>query len=156
MLDIRLIRSDPDTVRVALARRGADAAATVDGVLALDEQWRAITAQLEQLRAEQNRASKGRKGAPAPEEREQLAALAGRGRELSEQETAVRAERDRALQTLPNLPAADAPVEDTVLYERGEAGKTGRDHLELAGERIDMERGARLSGCGSRTSAATW
>ena len=33
-----------------------------------------------------------------------------------------------------------------MLREVGEAGKTGKDHLELAGERIDMERGARLSG----------
>jgi seryl-tRNA synthetase len=33
-----------------------------------------------------------------------------------------------------------------VLREVGEAGATGRDHLELAGPRIDMERGARVSG----------
>ena len=32
------------------------------------------------------------------------------------------------------------------MREVGEAGATGADHLELAGERIDMERGARLSG----------
>jgi seryl-tRNA synthetase len=50
------------------------------------------------------------------------------------------------LASLPNLPAAEAPDEDTVLREVGEAGATGRDHLELAGQRIDMERGARLSG----------
>jgi seryl-tRNA synthetase len=47
---------------------------------------------------------------------------------------------------LPNLPAPDSPPEDTVLREVGEAGGTGRDHLELAGPRIDMERAARLSG----------
>ena len=33
-----------------------------------------------------------------------------------------------------------------MLREVGEAGRTGKDHLELAGERIDTERGARLSG----------
>jgi seryl-tRNA synthetase len=58
----------------------------------------------------------------------------------------VRAQRDAQLSALPNLTAPDAPDEDTVLREMGEAGKTGRDHLELAGPRIDMERGARLSG----------
>jgi seryl-tRNA synthetase len=47
---------------------------------------------------------------------------------------------------LPNLPAPDAPDHDTVLKEVGEVLPTGRDHLELAGPRIDMERGARLSG----------
>jgi seryl-tRNA synthetase len=146
VLDIQLIRRDPDAVRAALRRRGEGAAAAVDRVLELDQRWRAIRAELEELRAEQNRASKGRKGPPTPEEREQLAALAARGRALSDEETAVQAERERELASLPNLPADDAPDEDTVLYEVGEAGATGKDHLELAGDRIDMERGARLSG----------
>ncbi|HUO73817.1 MAG TPA: serine--tRNA ligase [Solirubrobacteraceae bacterium] len=143
---MRLIRRDPGAVRAALARRGPEAATAVDRLLELDERWRALTTALEELRAEQNRASRGRKGAPTPEEREQLAALAARGRELSDEEDAVRRERDSVLASLPNLPAPDAPDEDTVLREVGEAGATGRDHLELAGSRIDMERGARLSG----------
>ena len=146
MLDIRLIRSDPDAVRAALARRGGEPAAAVDRVLALDERWRAATAELEQLRAEQNQASRGRKGAPTPEEREQLAALAARGRALSDQESALKAELDAELGALPSLPAPDAPDQDEVLREVGEAGATGRDHLELAGPRIDIERAARLSG----------
>ncbi|HYB31114.1 MAG TPA: serine--tRNA ligase [Solirubrobacteraceae bacterium] len=143
---MQLIRRDPDAVRAALARRGADAAAAVDRVLELDQRWREIRTALEELQAEQNRASRGRKGPPTPEEREQLAALAARGRELSDSETAVRVERDSALATLPNLPAPDAPDEDTEIRTVGEAGATGRDHLELAGPRIDMERAARLSG----------
>jgi seryl-tRNA synthetase len=143
-----LIRREPDAVRTALARRGADAGAAVDRVLELDQRWREIRTALEELQAEQNRASRGRRGPPTPEEREQLASLAARGRELSDSETAVRVERDAALASLPNLPAADAPDEDTVLKTVGEAGRLeqGRDHLELAGSRIDMERGARLSG----------
>jgi seryl-tRNA synthetase len=141
-----LIRREPDVVRAALARRGEDAAAAVDRVLKLDQRWREIRTALEELQAEQNRASRGRKGPPTPEEREQLAALAARGRELSDSETAVRVERDAALASLPNLPAPDAPDEDTEIRTVGEAGARGRDHLELAGPRIDMERGARLSG----------
>ncbi len=146
MLDIRLIRSEPDRVRAALARRDPALAESVNRLLELDEQWRACTAQLEALRAEQNQASRGRRGAPTPEEREQLAELAARGRALSETESARKAELDAALVALPSLPSDDAPTEDTVLREVGEAGATGRDHLELAGEQIDMERGARLSG----------
>ncbi len=133
-------------MRAALVRRGIDSVAVLDRVLELDERWRALTAELEQLRAEQNRASRGRQGAPSEEERRQLAELAARGRSLSDEESRVRAERDAALASLPNLPAASAPSEDTVLREVGEAGKTGRDHLELAGERIDIERATRLSG----------
>ena len=146
MLDIRLIRSDPDAVRAALARRGADAAGGVDRVLELDERWRSVTTELEQVRSEQNAAGKSLCGAPTPEQREQLAALSARGRALSDDETQLRAERDEALRSLPNLPQPDAPDSDTVLKEVGPATKTGRDHLELAGPRIDMERGARLSG----------
>jgi seryl-tRNA synthetase len=115
-------------------------------VLELDQRWREIRTLLEELKAEQNKASRGRKGPPTPEEREQLASMAARGRELSDEEAAVRSQRDAQLAGLPNLPADDAPAEDTVLREVGESGRTGRDHLELAGRRIDMERAARLSG----------
>jgi seryl-tRNA synthetase len=118
----------------------------VDVLLELDERWRSLVTQLEALRAEQNRASRGRKGPPTSEEREQLAELAERGRALSDEEARVRSERDAILSALPSLPADDAPDEDTVLRSVGEAGATGKDHLELAGPRIEMERAARMSG----------
>jgi seryl-tRNA synthetase len=146
VLDIRLIRRDPDVVRAALARRGPEAAAAIDDVLALDQRWRAATAAVEELRAEQNKASKGRKGAPTDEERSQLQALAARGRELSDAENELKQQLDARLMALPSLPAEDAPDEDTVLRTVGDATKTGRDHLELAGTRIDIERAARMSG----------
>jgi seryl-tRNA synthetase len=146
VLDIRLIRRDPDGVRARLARRGPDPAAALQRVLELDERWRALTAELEQLRAEQNVASRGRREAPTEEERAQLAERAARRRELSDEEAAVKARRDAELATLPNLPAPDAPDNEQVVREVGKAGGTGRDHLELAGERIDMIRAARLSG----------
>ncbi len=133
-------------MRTALARRGAGAAEAVDRLLALDEGWRALTSELESLRAEQNQASRALKGAPTDAQRAQLAELAARGRSLSDEESRVRAERDEALASLPNLPSEHAPPQDEVVREVGEAGATGRDHLELAGEMIDMERGARLSG----------
>jgi seryl-tRNA synthetase len=146
MLDIRLIRSDPDAVRAALARRGPGIAEQVDRVLALDGQWRGLTTELESIRAEQNAAGKAMRGAPTPDQRAGLAELGGRGRATTAAPTSVRAERDTALLALPNLPSSDAPPADTVVRVVGEATKTGRDHLELAGPRIDMERGARLSG----------
>ncbi len=133
-------------MRTALARRGGDAAAGVDRVLELDERWRAITTELETLRAEQNRASRALKGAPSEEQRAQLAELAARGRALSDDESLLRAQRDTELAALPNLPADDAPPQDEVQRVVGEGAQSGRDHLELAGEMIDMERGARLSG----------
>jgi seryl-tRNA synthetase len=50
------------------------------------------------------------------------------------------------LLSLPNLPDPSAADEDEVLREVGEAGKTGRSHVELLGEDLDMERAARVSG----------
>jgi seryl-tRNA synthetase len=150
VLDVREIRRDPEAVRVALARRGT-APGAVDRVLELDERWRAETHAAEQLRAAQRESSQAIAAAKKRGEAgdEALAQM----RELSEEvkarvgaARAVEEERDAALAALPNLPDAAAPPQDTVLREVGEAGKEGRDHLELAGERIDMERGARLSG----------
>ena len=129
-----------------MSRRGSGEAAAIDRLLELDGQWRAVTTELEQLRSEQNAASKALKGAPSPEQREQLAELAARGRTMSDEETRLRIERDTVLASLPNLPSDQAPDQDTVLKEVGEGKPNGRDHLELAGPRIDMERGARLSG----------
>jgi seryl-tRNA synthetase len=146
VLDLRLIRRDPEAVRAALRRRGDVADDAIDRLLAADERWRELTTQLETLQAEQNEATRALRGAPTDEQRAQLRTLSERGRALSDAQAAVAGEREELLSALPNLPAADAAPEDTVLREWGESGRTGRDHLELAGERIDMERGARLSG----------
>jgi len=146
VLDLKLIRRDPDAVRAALARRGDVDGAAIGALLAADERWRELTTQLETLQAEQNEATRALRGAPTDEQRAQMRTLSERGRALSDAQAAVATERDALLATLPNLPAEDAAPEDTVLREWGEAGTSGKDHLELAGERIDMERGARLSG----------
>ncbi|HTE61236.1 MAG TPA: serine--tRNA ligase [Solirubrobacteraceae bacterium] len=58
----------------------------------------------------------------------------------------MQAELDEVLRLLPNPPDTTAADEDEVLYERGEAGRSGKDHLELAGAWIDMEAGARVAG----------
>ncbi len=152
MLDLRLIRREPDAVRAALARRGDDAAGRLDGVLALDARWREAAQAAEGLRAEQKAASDEvatgkREGRDVGAQLERLKALSGEVKALGEQARAAEAELQEVLRSLPNLPdPTAAEPQDEVLRVVGEATKTGRDHLELAGERIDMERGARLSG----------
>jgi seryl-tRNA synthetase len=150
MLDLRQIRRDPDSVRAALARRGDDG--RLDEVLDLDEDWRAATASAERLRAEQKTASDAI--AEAKRSGEDAGPLLARMRDMSAQVKSL-TERARTaeerlqgvLATLPNLPDPSAAPEDTVIREVGEIRlREGRDHLELAGERIDMERAARLSG----------
>jgi seryl-tRNA synthetase len=136
-------------VRAALARRGADAG--IDRVLELDARRRELLPQVEDIRAEQNKASKEigaakQRGEDAAEAIAAMEDVAARGRELSDEVSKVEAKLNAALAELPNVPDEDAPLEDTVLREVGEAGRTGRDHLELAGPLIDMETAARVSG----------
>ncbi|HWI08309.1 MAG TPA: serine--tRNA ligase, partial [Solirubrobacteraceae bacterium] len=57
MLDLRLIRREPDALRAALARRGAQPAERLDRVLELDARWREARQAAEALRAEQKAAS---------------------------------------------------------------------------------------------------
>jgi seryl-tRNA synthetase len=152
VLDLRLIRREPEAVRAALARRGPALAERVDRVLELDERWRAAAQAAESLRAEQKAASEEvatgkREGRDVSDRLARLKQLSGEVKALGEQSKNLEQELQELLATLPNLPdPTAAEPEDEVLRVVGEASKTGRDHLELAGERIDMERGARLSG----------
>jgi seryl-tRNA synthetase len=152
MLDLRQIRREPDAVRAALARRGGDVAERVDRVLELDRAWRDATQAAEALRAEQKAASEEvaagkREGRDVSATLERLKALSAEVKARGEDARRAEAELQEVLRTLPNLPdPTAAEPSDEVLKTVGEATKTGRDHLELAGERIDMERGARLSG----------
>jgi seryl-tRNA synthetase len=146
-----LIRERPQEVREALARRGGGVEAGVDRVLELDGRRRELLPELEALRARRNAASEAI--AAAKRAGEETGPAIAEMREVGGREKALAAElagvdeRLRAeLAGLPNLPADDAAAADTVIREVGEAGRTGRDHLELAGGMIDMEAGARLSG----------
>ncbi|MFL5844588.1 MAG: serine--tRNA ligase [Solirubrobacteraceae bacterium] len=151
MLDLKEIRRDPDGTRAALARRGGDTAAAIDHVLALDERWRGETHAAEELRARQKEASQEigaakQRGEDAAEAMAAVKEISDEVKARSAAAQAAQEELDAALAQLPNLPDPDAPAEDTVLKEVGDATKEGADHLALAGDRIDMERGARLSG----------
>jgi seryl-tRNA synthetase len=151
VLDLRAIRHDPEAVKNALARRSPELPPRVDELLAADEEWRAATAAAESLRAEQKQASEAigaakARGEDAGEVLARVKELSGTVKERTEQARAAEERLQAILVTLPNLPDPTAADADTTIREVGEAGKEGRDHLELAGERIDMERGARLSG----------
>jgi seryl-tRNA synthetase len=151
VLDLRLIRREPDAVRAALARRGGDVAERIDRVLELDRAWRDATRAAEALRAEQKAASEEvgagkREGRDVAGTLERLKTLSADFKARGEEARNAEADLQELLRTLPNLTDPTAAERDEVLRAVGDATKTGRDHLELAGERIDMERGARLSG----------
>jgi seryl-tRNA synthetase len=173
LLDLKLIREEPERVRAELARRGQDAVAGLDGVLELDAQRRELIPRLEELRASRNAAADAiaqakRDGEEASEAIAQQRELGVREKELSRELAEIEERLTAALAPLPNLPdptAAPGPRDELVKIvgeprlgaeqatERGDDERANgerpagvRDHLELAGAMIDMDHAAQLSG----------
>ena len=160
MIDVKVLRADPDRVKASQRARG-ESETIVDEALAADATRRSSIAAYEELRAEQKELGKKIPKA-SPEERTELLA---RTKELADQvKKAEAAEKDAAAafdllhKAVPNLIIDGVPVggEDdyVVLEERGTIrdfaaeGFTPRDHLELGQllGAIDVERGAKVSG----------
>jgi seryl-tRNA synthetase len=150
MLDLRQIRADPEPARVSLTRRGMDPA-VLDDALELDERRRTLLPELEELRARKNQASKRigelqRGGEDASDAIAEVRGVSEREKELEEELRTLEDRRAGVLAALPNLLDPTAPDEDEVIREVGESGKTGRSHVELLGDDLDLERAARVSG----------
>lgn len=162
MIDLRLIRESPDSIRAALARRGGDVGGTLDEVLRLDEERRSLLQRAEKLKAERNRASeevarRKRERADAAELIAQLKGVSDTVKELDQQVRAVEAALEEQMLLLPNLPLAELPNGDesasTVVRSWGQAPAFGfapKPHWELgeALELFDLPRGAKVSGSG--------
>jgi seryl-tRNA synthetase len=159
MLDLKLIRSDPERVKSALARRGA--ADAVDEVIALDARRRALLPEVENAQSERKTLSKqiGEAKQAGGDAADLMATVQGLKEKIESGKAEleeVDAKLGELVLTLPNLPDPDAPEgmteEDAVvLREVGsppEFDFEPRDHLEIGTKLglIDMEAGARLSG----------
>lgn len=161
MIDMRLLRENPEIVRASQKARGEDPT-LVDEVLAADERRRSALQAYESLRAQQKEVSRSI-GKASPEEREQALAAA---RELADQVQSAKETADAAdIQVrelnlrLSNIVEDAAPVgspEDFMVLRHvgpkprdfAAEGFTPKDHLEL-GEglaAIDVKRGAKVSG----------
>ncbi len=161
MLDIRLIRDQPDFIKARLATRGGDAHLRVDEILACDRQRRAAETQLQQLQADRKRLSKeiGGRKSRGEDTAETEAQVRGIGDEIAQLDaqaaTLDQQQRDLLLQ-IPNLPHAACPVgEDAsanpVVRVWGEAPAftfTPKSHIELSENLglLDFERAAKISG----------
>jgi seryl-tRNA synthetase len=158
VLDIKRIREDPDPFRKALARRGlADA---VDRLLEADERRRSLVAEVEELRAAQNRASKAIGAANGDEKQSLIDEVAKVSVELKERQPQLEeaeAELNRLLAETPNVPHESAPDgstdEDAVEVRRNHGEPptfefVPKDHVALGTALgvLDVERGARTSG----------
>jgi seryl-tRNA synthetase len=156
MIDLKLLRDDPERVRASQRARGEDPA-LVDALLAADQARRAAVTRADGLRGEQKTASQAVRTAGADER----PVLLERAKALATQVTSAEVEQgetERVLRTahlaVPNVVLGAPPggEADFLLVEQvGEVPTYAfsvRDHLEV-GERlkaIDTERGAKVSG----------
>ena len=157
VIDLRLVRENPDLVRASQRARGADES-LVDSLLAADAERRAAVKAADDLRGEQKAASLAVRGA-SKEERpavlERAKALAAAVKEAEEAERTADAALHALHLRIPNVVHPDVPPggEDDAVTLRtvGEVPTYDfpvRDHIEI-GEAlgaIDMERGAKVSG----------
>jgi seryl-tRNA synthetase len=164
VIDIRLLRSDPEAVKAALVRRGEDTSG-LDRIIELDARQRALAEERDQVRNEVNTISKEVGGLHRDGKADEAAELQARSRDLGEHEDALAGEVDvlageirDALLRVPNLPSADAPdgltEADNVLvrHEHWDPDAYGEHqrvpHWEIAEQLglLDVERGTKLSG----------
>jgi len=156
MLDIKLIRDNPDLIREALQKRGDSA--PLDEIIKLDEQHRQLLRQVETLRAQRNEVSKqlGRMAEKPPQLIADMRQIGGRITSLETEIGQIETGLEDHLLRLPNIPAADVPVgkderDNVVIHSWGEQRDfsfTPLPHWQL-GERldiIDFQRGVKLSG----------
>jgi seryl-tRNA synthetase len=156
VLDLKRIRDEPDAVKAALARRSRELAGIVDELLEVDRAWRAATTAQQEMRAQQRSASEEiaqakRAGEDASERLAAVRDLGARVKALGEAAEQAQVQRDQLLLRLPNLPdptAAPGPEDEQIriVGEPQQRSYQPRDHLQLAGELIDVESAAKLSG----------
>ncbi|CCH71246.1 Seryl-tRNA synthetase [Phycicoccus elongatus Lp2] len=159
MIDIRLLRDQPDLVRASQRSRGEDEG-LVDAILAADEARRASLTDFEAARAEQKAIGKDVARAQGDEKQAILARvkdLSARVKELDAAAGSAQVDLDTLMTKLGNVAdGAPAGGEDdfVVLEEVGTPrdfaaeGFEPKDHLDLATalDAIDMDRGAKVAG----------
>jgi seryl-tRNA synthetase len=165
MLDIKLIREQPQYVRQRLETRGTGEELKVDEVLALDERRRSWLTEVETLKAERNKISKQIGALIGQKKLEQAETMKAQTRDMGEKIAAldkavgeIEQAREQVMLRFPNLPHPSVPVgktaEDNPMV-RTWGSRPGFDfkpkpHVELCESLrlVDFSRGAKLSGSG--------
>ena len=165
MLTIKQIKEDKEAVVSKLAKKGFDAAAIIDEVLALDDKRKTAQQTLDNTLAEQNALAKEIGGLmksgnkeEAEVKRARVAELKAIGKELDEEKTAAESALRNLLLTIPNLPADIVPegkhAEDNLVVKMGgempKLSEGAVPHWDLAKtyDLIDFELGVKISGAG--------
>jgi len=165
MLTLQALRHDRPAIEAALAKRGLDAAPLLDQILELDLQRRTTQKEVDDLKAEQNAASraigdlfKAGKKEEAEARRADVGSLKERVHALDEKQKALIQQQEEALLELPNrphdsVPAGQSEEDNEIVAEEGDKpdlGGNAKPHWELADQYklIDFEAGVKISGAG--------
>ncbi len=167
MIDLDLLRTDPDRVRRAILAKRTGDGSEVDALLAADARRRDVVTRLQDVQERMNAASaaigdlfKAGKKDEAAERRAEAALLKDEVKTLEAEERDAGAEARRLLLEIPNLPHesvpafnADGPDGNTVVFEHGDKPVFGFEalpHWEIAARHglVDFERGTKVTGAG--------
>ena len=165
MLTLQVLRNDRDALAQALTKRGIDAAPMLDRILSLDEERRHTQKEVDDLKAQQNAASreigelfKSGKKDEAEQRRAEMGALKEKIQVLDDQQKKLIEQQEAALLELPNRPHESVPsgqsdADNEVVSEEGtkpELGDSAVPHWELADryKLIDFEAGVKITGAG--------
>jgi seryl-tRNA synthetase len=155
MIDINLLRDNPETVRQALINRQKNSS-VVDEIIQLDSSRRELLSNVEKLRAEQNALSRQFTGKPTEEQIKQAGSIKEKLKTLETNLKEIEDKQNLILEEIPNIPAPDVPVgkddsENPVYKTVGEPTKFDfqpLDHADL-GEKLDIldvKKAAQVSG----------
>ncbi len=162
MLDINLIRSNPNKVKQAIVHKRENAAG-IDQILELDAQRRSLIHACEQLKNKRNEKSKGvselkKKGLDASIIIEETKKIGDEIKTYEEKIVGLEAQINNLMLRIPNIPAADVPIgkdeNDNVVVKswgvRKEFDFTPLPHWELGSllNILDLERSSKISGSG--------
>lgn len=148
MLNVELIRKNPEQVKAGIASKNADPS-LVDKFLELDKEWRELTKKFDDLRTEQKKLGK--------EDKTEAIKIKNEIKKIEEKLSELEKLRQEVLYLMPNLPLPSViigkiPDENKVLREQGDKPNPPaggfKDYLTLAQELdlIDTERAAKVSG----------
>ena len=161
MLDIKVIRQEPQRVKEAMRNRQNPMDETIDEILSIDEQRRELTAKTEGEKAEQNRLSKQipvmkKEGKSTDELMAQLKTLADDIKEMASELSGLETKQRDLLLRIPNIPHASVPVgkDDADNVEQRRWGEPRqfdfepKAHWDLGTglDILDFERAAKVSG----------
>ena len=162
MIDIKLVRENPEGIKERLHRKGTEAGTEIDRILELDVQRRAIIAEVEADKAEQNKASKQipqikKEGGDTTKVIAQMNTLKEKIREAEERLRVIENELQDHMLRLPNPPDDDlkggGKENNEPLRYFGEAHRFDfepQNHLDICTQLglIDYQRGVKLAGSG--------